>query len=540
MDEAALLKALRAKRADYDDELKWHRFLFDAYLGTGGFEGCIKKPSSSFWGVGADAYQMSKASRESYLDRHPREDGPKFERRVASSYYPSPVEPVVDIRLSYIHRKNNSRTGTDAPAVKRFVDDATGTGVPWDVLRRDVIDVRAEVMGWTPILLDMPVAPASPTGEPLSMQQASELGIRARAIPLFPANLFDWEEKDGELSAVKVVTWWTERPSLLDEPVTRRRYAIWTRELVQVWETMGDDGKEALVSGGTWEQKNPWGFIPVVIFKHAPAPEDAVRGVSLVRNVALAARKQYNLLSQLDEVLAGSAFSMLQVPTKGGGTTKSKGDTSMGGSVGTMTIGQGNALPIPMDSTRDYKWISPDTAVCEVLERRIENVGKDITAIARMEYSGTEAGKVQKAALSRAFEFENMNRALVDTAQQFAKSEQDTFRKVHVMEGGGVEETQAIRSTAPERFDVEEMAAEVERVLKAITLPFGPTAKGELMKRAVRTALPNIDPKMLAQIDAEIDEEQAAEVEAAAAMRDMRTSGDPSLEPGLNDAPASV
>jgi hypothetical protein len=124
-----------------------------------------------------------------------------------------------------------------------------------------------------------------------------------------------------------------------------------------------------------------------------------------------------------------------------------------------------------------------------------------------------------------------MNRALVDTAQQLANAEQDVFRKVHVMEGG--QDETAIRSTAPERFDVEEMAAELERVLKAITLPFGPTAKAELMKRAARTALPNIDPKVLVQIDSEIDEEQQADAEAAAALREMRT--DPSLDP--NDDP---
>lgn len=283
------------------------------------------------------------------------------------------------------------------------------------------------------------------------------------------------------------------------------------------------------------EQVNTWGFIPLVIFKHGPAPEDAVRGVSLVRNVALAARKQYNLLSQLDEVIGTSAFQMLQVPVKGG-LTKEKGNTAMGGNVGTMTIGAGNALPIPMDSSRDYKWIGPETGVAEVLERRIENVGNDITSVARMEYSGANVGKVQKSGLSRAFEFENMNRALVDTAQQFANAEQDVFRKVHVMEGG--QNADEIRSTAAERFDVEEMAAELERVMKAITLPFGPTAKGELMKRAARTALPNIDPTLLKQIDAEIEEEQAAESEAAAAMREMRTSSDPSLEPDPEDQPA--
>jgi hypothetical protein len=525
MDDDALLKALRSKRADYDEELKWHRFLFDAYLGTGGFEGGIKKPSASFWGTGARTYQASKEAKQSYLDKHPREDGPKFERRVASSYYPSPVEPVVDIRLSYIHRKSNTREGIDAPAVKRFIEDATGNGISWDDLRRDVIDVRAEVLGWTPVLLDMPPAEAPD----LTVQQANELGIRVRAIPLFPANLYDWEEKDGELVAVKVVTAWSERADLLSEAVSVRRYTIWTRTKVQVWETVGDEGQEALRPGRAWEQTNMWGFIPLVIFKHAPAPEDAVRGVSLVRNVALAAKKQFNVLSQLDEVLGTSAFQMLQVPIKG--SAAPKGTSAMGGQVGVMTIGAGNALPVPMDSTRDYKWIGPDVGVAEILERRIEKLGNDITAIARMEYSGQDASRVQKAALSRAFEFENMNRALVDTAQQLANAEQDVFRKVHVMEGGQDEKT--IRSTAPERFDVEEMAAELERVMKAITLPFGPTAKAELMKRAARTALPNIDPKVLVQIDSEIDEEQQADAEAAAALREMRT--DPSLDP--NDDP---
>lgn len=522
-----LIRALQRKRPDYDEELVWHRFLFDSYAGTGGFEGKVRMPPSSFWGPGADAYSRDswdRADREAgfttYLDRYPREDSAKFGRRVAKAHYPNPVEPVVDIRLSYLHRKSNGRDG--AESVKGFLEDATGHGMPWDRLRRDVIDVRAEVLGWTPVLLDVPEAP---TDGPISREQAQQLGLRPRAIPLFPANLYDWSEKDGQLEAVKVVTWWTERGSLLEDPVEVTRYAIWTRSEVQTWETEKTKGGEEEFRLEAL-RPNPWGFIPLVIFRHAKAPEDAVRGISLIRNVAKLAKRLFNYHSELDEILAATTFPMLQVPTKPTAGTQGSSRSKLG----TITIGTGNALPVPSDSTRDYKWLSPDTSAAEVYERRIEETKKDIRSIARLEYASSDAARVQKAAMTRAFEFENMNRALVDTAQQFAAGEEDALRKVHVMDGGSDPTT--IRCTAPERFDVEEMAAELDRTLRAMDLPLGPTARAELLKRFARTALPNIDPHALEQIDAEIDDEQLASQQEAAAMREMRTNPDPNaLDP---------
>lgn len=514
-----LLRALQRKRADYDDELVWHRFLFDAYAGTGGFEGKVKMPASSFWGPGADAYARGgwnaaqlQEDEATYLDRYPREDAQKFRRRVAKAHYPNPVEPVVDIRLSYLHRKANQRQGGEL--VKRFLEDADGRGTPWDRLRRDVIDVRAEVLGWTPVLLDVPQAPV--VGE-LSREQAGEFGLHPRAIPLFPVNLYDWEERDGQVVAAKVVTWWTERADLLSEPVQMTRYAIWTATEVSTWDTRKDKGgEEMFVEGGAAQRPNPWGFLPLVIFRHAKAPEDAVRGVSLIRNVAKLAKRLFNYHSELDEILAATTFPMLQVPTKATSTTAATPKSKQG----TVVIGTGNALPVPADSTREYKWISPDPSAAEVYERRIEECKGDIRAIARLEYSSSDGVKVQKAALTRAFEFENMNRALVDTAQQFAAGEEDVLRKVHLMEGGTDEKQ--IRSTAPERFDVEEMAAQLENTLRSMELPLGPTARGELLKRFARTALPNLEPTMLEQIDSEIDEEQVAAEQEAAALRETR------------------
>lgn len=531
--DSDLLRALQRKRPDYDDELVWHRFLFDSYAGTGGFEGKVRMPPNSFWGPGADAYSRSSWDREhmegglaTYLDQYPREDAAKFSRRVAKAHYPNPVEPVVDIRLSYLHRKATARVGVEN--LKSFLENATGHGEPWDRLRRDVIDVRAEVLGWTPVLLDVPPAPVD---GPLSREQAVDLGLLPRAIPLFPANLYDWSERDGQMEAAKVVTWWSERTSLLEDPVSVTRYAIWTRNDVSTWETVkgGENGEETLRAQAV--RSNPWGFIPLVIFRHAKAPEDAVRGISLIRNVAKLAKRLFNYHSELDEILSATTFPMLQVPTKPtAGTT-----ASARSKLASFTIGTGNALPVPSDSTRDYKWLSPDTSAAEVYERRIEECKSDIRSIARLEYASADAAKVQKAAMTRAFEFENMNRALVDTAQQFAAAEEDLFRKVDAMNGGSAAEE--IRCTAPERFDVEEMAAELERTLKAMELPLGPTAHAELLKRFARTALPNIEPSVLETIDSEIDDEQMAAQQEAAALRETRMNPEP--EPGEDDPPGT-
>ena len=199
MDDQALISALLSKRTDYDAELQWHRFLLDAFAGTGGFEGRVRMPFASFWGAGADMYGRgfvgsmaldigtSESQVDTYLDRFHREDAPKFARRAAIANYCSPVEKIVDIRLSYLSRKPWQRDGVEKLA--SWMKDVDGYGTSFDTLMRTVVRVRGEVVGYGPVLVDMARADTE-DGEQLSAAQADEQKLSPRLIPLSPSRLF--------------------------------------------------------------------------------------------------------------------------------------------------------------------------------------------------------------------------------------------------------------------------------------------------------------------------------------------------------------
>lgn len=530
-DEKTLLERLKAKHDRYEQERIWHKFLLDAYAGTGGFEGKVKMPAASFWGAGADQYAASESSLldggagieeqiDTYLDRYPREDLAKFKRRAAAANYTNPVETAVDIRLSYLNRKPMTFEGVDAltNGEDAWIRNADGRGTPWSVLFTELIEVRAEVIGWCPVLVDMPRADVQ--GE-LSVQRARELGLRPRVIPLFPANIWDWHCDDaGELLSAKIATHFTERADLLSEPVEVTEVAVWDRRSVRTWQIREVDGEE--VATLVRELEHGWGRVPLVICRHKPAPTDTVRGISMAASIAKIAKRLLNYTSELDEVLRSCTFPMLQVPTD---------DPDK---LGPIVIGAANALPVKTDSSTEYKWLQPDADVADVYERRIDASEKRISRIARTEYvsnagSGESTGPA-KSGESRAFEFENMNRALCDTAQQFARFIEELFRLVLRLDGASPDVERGVRVTPPDKFDVEEMARELEEALAATSLDLGPTAMAEMRKRLVRKLLPNLSEDLLAQIDKEIEERQVEHEQDRALQREQLASG------GVDDA----
>lgn len=498
-DQRKLLERLRETRGDYKRELVWHRFLMDAYSGTGGFQGRTRMPFASFWGEAAETYSTLSIALtgidtlagedqiETYLDRYPREDLGKFRRRVNIAQYTNYCEPIADLRLSYLNRKPMTYSGVEA--LEKGDDPWMANaynGLSWDRLMRDVMRLRAFVLGWCPMLIDAPKV----EGE-ISVAQAKEQGLGAQAIPLYPSNVLDYlTDERGSFTWVKLVTRYTRRETIFVEPVTVECYSVWTPQEVFKWEVTVDSRGDDVSVDFLGRTQHAFGRVPVIIFRAKPAPNDPVRGLSVVGSVAQLNRRLFNYLSEFDEHLRSSVFSMLQVPTK----HESK--------IGTLVTGSSNAVAVPPDSSREYKWIEPSGVVAETYEKRVEVTVQEIHRIGRSE-SG--AGKtVAKSGVAQAYDFESTNRAISDNASSLAASEQEALRLVLVIESP-TDDPSKVRVTAATRFDVEEMAKELEEALTAVDLDLGITATALMKKRLVRKLLPNLNEEELETIDDEID-----------------------------------
>lgn len=523
------IEQLRAKRADYEAERTRHRFLLDAYAGTGGFSGGREKlETASWWGWGADAYSnetiaialktTDDSEVDSYLDRFEREDLEKFKRRASLAQYVNHVANVVDIPLSYFHRKEPKRDLPDSLA--DWSENVSGDldVLSWDEVRASIVDVRAVVLGWCPVLLWMP---SVTSGEPLSQAQAEALGVRARVRPLFPANLYEWETDDeGNFTWCKVGVKRVVRATPFEPAVEIETISVWERTRVTEYEIHKRDNEEpTLVREEV--RAHSWGAVPIVTYRWKPVPDDPVRGLSAIASSAQMAKRMFNYLSELDEHIRSCVFAFLQVPVR---------DEAK---VAEVIAGNGGGIGIPPTSTRDVKWISPSPEVANILEKRIEETRLDIYRQARLDFTqATSGGGAARSGVSRAFEFETANRTIADFAKRIARAEERMFRLVSRMVPSAGNDTSAIRVTAVEKFSVEDMAAMLEEFKLALDMALGKTATVELKKRVVSTMLPNLSPDQVSAIEAELSE---VEDEAATARAQAQAMAKQLLNDGAED-----
>lgn len=529
--EDELLELLKKTRADYEAECLWHRFLRDAYAGTGGFQGKVRQPQSSYWGPAASAYAPFAmdavtwgpdtdldSEAATYLDKYGREDAPKFRTRRAIAHYSNFVEPIVDLRNGHLFRKAFTREGVEPLA--DWLLDVDGLGTDFDVLRREAIALNAAIVGWVPTVIDRPLRSGA---EPiLTAAQEEELGMRRpRLAVLWPHNLLDWATEGNQFLWAKVRTDHCSQPDPLGPAETYARFTLWTRAAFRVIEWKTEAGK--MVDSGLrfdsgWIEHDR-GRVPIRIARYRPVPGDPVRGLSMIGAIAIANRRHFNVESELDEHIRSQVFAILQIATKNPDK------------LGEVLIGTDNALAIDPDSSRDHKFIAPPESVSATLETRLQRLEATIYRLAREEYrQSTGATGNPASGTSRRYEFAQTNQALADFASRIAAWERDTLGDAFELLDG---DRATIQVAAPTDFDVEALEAEVKNALDAVSLGLGPTATAEIKRRLVARLLPSLTSTTKASIDEEIDEaaereRQASsfEAEAAAAAAGKATKPD--------------
>lgn len=490
-----LLDRLRRTRPGYDAECRWHRFLVDAYTGCGGFEGGrIAQPITSYWGPGAEVYaasglvgaSMSGLLQESYLDQFRREDGKKFASRCASAVYLNYVEALTDLKCSYMLRKPFNRNG-EPTELTDWRADIDGQGTSWDDVR-PLLAVNAAILGWTPLLIDRPSAP-----EGMSRGQAAAEGLdRFIVRQLAPANLLEWEERDGRFAWAKVKTSRTERNGWGDRPTQVDEYSIWTPTEVERYEVRSVENGDPVV-GAPVVVPHPFGRVPVAVFRHKrlPGRSSCVAGLPMHAQISKVARRLFNLTSEFDEHIRGQVFAVLVVVMRG--ATQA----------GDVNIGVDNGLPIDPDAKNTHYYLAPPGSIATTLEKRIEATVQEIYRMGRTEYTRPAGGVT--SAESRRYEFASTNRAIGDFAGEFARGETETGQLVGRAAGVSEERLRSYSVGAPTDFDVEDLASDIQAATDALALQLGPTATATIKARVVERMLPNLSPEQRKQIVGELE-----------------------------------
>lgn len=507
-------KLLR-KRDGYEVERDWHRFLIDAYQGTGGFEGRIRRPNSEL-GSAASCYACSHET-ESYLDRYHREDEEKFSSRCAVAHYLNYVGALTELKVTFMLRKNFDIEGLP-DELAEWRANADGEGNSMERVRKRVA-TWAAVLGWVPTPVDMPVLPEGL----LTRAQAGD--VLPRVSLMFPANLAHWALDEAELRWAKLLAEYSELEEWdADEPREFARVTIWHPDRFEVWEVERDEnGGERKVGEGP----HAFGQVPIPVCRHKEAEGVPIFGLPMHGDVALEARRLFNLVSEFDETLRAHGFPTLVLAEEIGDPT----DEPDGGD--DRTVGTRNALLLDQNASQKHYYLEMSGAIAAAFEKRIENTIREIYRMARVAYE--KASGNEESGIARKHAFAATNAAIADFAGNIASWERDVYILVGRGMGISEEKLQAIRVTAPSDFDIEDLDAEMKRLLEALNARLGQTAEKMIRLHIARRVLPNLGDDVEAQIADELDD-QARDDAAMTAYR-RSALGDDEGDDGDDDEP---
>ncbi len=508
---------LERTRPGYNEELEYHRLLIDAYTGGGGFAGANVQPPAGFWGTAAEVYNLDRASQDvladrvTYLDRYPREDKDKFKKRLQIAHYPNYIQPLTDLKISFMMRKPLAISDRPEPLIE-WREDVDGRGTTWDELVPQVV-LRAATLGWCPCVVDMPQAPTNPDGTPLLMNRATAdtLGLRPQIVPLFPANLTDYQtDESGDFKWAKIRTDYREQEDPFSDPVDVTNYTIWYPDRFEKYEVTKNSVNGTRVAKQTAEGTHGFGQVPVITLQHKPMIDDPVKGIPMHGQESVEARRLFNLHSELDEHMRSQVFAVLVLAM---GIDEAKRQ---------VTIGTDNAILLDPMSQRDHYFIAPPASVATAYETRIEACIQEIYRQARVEFTRPTASRAAVSGIARKFEFAQTDRAIGVFANSIARFEENIDWAAGTALGISEDSLKQEVIEAADSFDVEDLQTDLQLAIDAITLlNVGPTAETRLRERIINQLMPTLSPEDKTKIEEELIDIQEDERQQAQADEEM-------------------
>jgi len=427
------------------------------------------------------------------------------ERRRARRISSRP-RPLTELKVSYLLRGNFSEESIP-PKVDEWSENVDGRGRGLEEMRRELA-LRAAVLGWFPVIVDAPAV-----SEGASVAQAREENDGAepspRMIPLLPAHLLDYEcGEDGQLEWAKVRIDRWERSDWRGARTLVSTYRIFRADTIETFEVRrGDDGKGEAEVFELGEVSHSFGRVPIVIFRaSAEVGDDPIVCESIAADVAIIARRLFNLLSEFDEHLRGQVFAVLQVPTKGGAEALRE-----------ISLGVDNAIAVPPDSSQSIAYIAPPASVAATYEARIERTTQDMYRVARVEY--TRPTGLESSAASRRSEFDATNMAIADLAAALARAMREVYELVGAFFRVSDNELRTMQIVPPMSFDIDSLAEDVETTKGTLEIEAGATYRKLVLMRWVDRVLPRLSEADRAKIEGEVDRVVQESEAAASAMR---------------------
>lgn len=418
-----------------------------------------------YWQLSADALNSTGGfDNGDMLIQFPRESDEKYKARKEIAFDVGYMKTACHRFASYLSKKDTSRQ-TNSEIMQQFIANADMQGNSLTTFINK-LTIEAKARGTMLVLVDMPQLNDG-------MSQSEQ--INTRTIPytslIEPERVTDYKkDRQGLFEFIEFSD--SYEIDGKDEDVTRRYDK-------QGWSIKKGD-KE--IDSGTYSH----GKCPVLAFTES----GSFPYKGKYYHIAAIAKRLYNLMSELDEVIRNQTFSIFlyHVPEN---QNLSEDDMK---SIG-ATIGTSNALVYRGNAP---SFATPTSIPAKTLEERIEKLEAKIDEIS----NNVELGAAKQSGEALALRFQNMNSDLVDFARRLEQFEKRIFDMV----AAWMSTQSDVTINYPQEFNFVNQIELIEKIERLIAMGAPETLIKQLWKQLANALLPGMDEEVEAAINSEIEE----------------------------------
>jgi len=347
-----------------------------------------------------------------YLDQHPKESEVAFKKRHLRSTYYNNIAPLVDMLTGFLY--SNAPTRAELPDTK-FFDNASG-GLSFSEIMKTIC--KYSLLLPIGILIDNVVFDAE---EVQSKYDEEVKNINPFLVIYKPYQIRDFNYIDGVLQWVLLDNTYIDKDDYLQDAKEIIEYRLWTQDEFIDYRI---DAQEKVVSVvETDRQYHNLGIVPFRMCNWQDDNNDFV-GESFFEDPCWIAKKIYNYMSYMDEMLASGTFKMLAYPSPDGAVPKLLQE----GGIGPLSF-------VPFDSTSSHepKFIGAELGDMASFLSAITFAYEQLMSIFGLEVE--ENKNIAQSGTAKELNFEKLKSVLNNGAISLEKTEKWIFETVGLWRG---------------------------------------------------------------------------------------------------------
>lgn len=398
------------------------------------------------------------------LIRYPRESDDKYLRRKEVAWYANPMMRACSRYVGYLGRKQVVRDTADNELLQAFRDDANWKGDALDVVfKRFMLEAKAR--GCMLMLIDMP--------KKLPPNKSEQIQQRAfpYLVPIAPERVTDYQLNErGQLSSVSV------KDTAMDadgKPI----------HVIRTWD---EHGWRVEYEGETLEQgPHLLGVCPIIAFSESgDFPSEGE-----FSPIADLAKRQYNMQSELDELLRGQTFSILAYHVPGEAAHLFEADQVA------ATVSTNNMLVHYGDRPG---FISPESSPTEayfksldMIAARIDEIGLDV-----------QPPDAQESGIAMEIRFQLLNSSLTS----YARTMEDFERRIWDLVCAWLNIANRVQVSWPKDFSIADLTRELDVYERMSSNDAPASYRAAKLRQIVALDMSGAEPDVLESINAEIEQ----------------------------------